>query len=423
MKLPFQIRWVVVVLAFFAFADGAHAAQVKFIDQNVTWPDGNVARLGPTNLMSPNNFTEGSMYIRYEVTQKPTDFPVQGNVCIWQDNNAREACSGKVAPVYTAPGVYYAVGTPPRDWHVTLGRQEIDHSREYKRMRSLIRRTTSPPLWLDTCSGDHCVGPSAAPHIPIKFKLEVYLTTAGHVFEKPAGWSDCPSTVCGGAPGAVATPIITPNGGSFATSQSVSIATETGGASIRYTTDGSDPTASSMLYANPFSLTNSATVKAKAVKTGMSDSSITSAVFTKTASATSSCLKYPSNAMAPNGYGASWDVFSPAKELLIQSSCPPSGTSITVTVGKGDTAQYIWHEAYSYQGGWVRHVLSGTQTSGWIAGSGTASLTAPANTSATNPFYFVGYVCTNRGAEGWKCGCDTVACTTGKWQVQGYTGL
>lgn len=140
------------------------------------------------------------------------------------------------------------------------------------------------------------------------------------------------------------------------------------------------------------------------------------------ASAQTSCLAFPSGSSAPNGYGASWDVFSAGRELLVQVNCPTTGTSLTMTVGKGDATQYVWNEAYTYEGGWVKKILSGTPNNGWIAGSGSVVITAPSNASVSIPFYFVGYVCTNRGTAGWKCGCATSACTASTWQLQGYTG-
>jgi hypothetical protein len=82
----------------------------------------------------------------------------------------------------------------------------------------------------------------------------------------------------------VATPTITPNGGSYTGSVSVTIATSTAGATIRYTIDGSNPTASSPIYSSALNLTNSATVKAVAFKNNYNQSSIASAVFTITAS-------------------------------------------------------------------------------------------------------------------------------------------
>ena len=78
----------------------------------------------------------------------------------------------------------------------------------------------------------------------------------------------------------VATPTITPNGGSFTNSVSVTLATATSGASIYYTTDGSSPTQSSKLYTGAMTLTASAIVKAKAFKSGYNPSAEASASFT-----------------------------------------------------------------------------------------------------------------------------------------------
>jgi hypothetical protein len=80
----------------------------------------------------------------------------------------------------------------------------------------------------------------------------------------------------------VATPTITPAGGSFVSSVQVSLSSTTSGATIRYTTDGSAPSSSSTVYGSPFTLTSSKTVKTYASKSGMTDSGVASADFTIT---------------------------------------------------------------------------------------------------------------------------------------------
>ena len=65
----------------------------------------------------------------------------------------------------------------------------------------------------------------------------------------------------------------------FAETTSVSIQAEQG-AEIHYTTDGSTPTAESSLYSEAFTLSNTATVKAIAIKNGQS-SEVASKTFTK----------------------------------------------------------------------------------------------------------------------------------------------
>ena len=74
-------------------------------------------------------------------------------------------------------------------------------------------------------------------------------------------------------------PTISPNGGNFATSQEVTISHNDADATIYYTLDGSDPTESSTQYTAQFTITTTTTVKAIAVKNGVS-SSVTTATFT-----------------------------------------------------------------------------------------------------------------------------------------------
>jgi concanavalin A-like lectin/glucanase superfamily protein/chitobiase/beta-hexosaminidase-like protein/parallel beta helix pectate lyase-like protein/uncharacterized protein DUF6298/collagenase-like protein with putative collagen-binding domain/uncharacterized protein DUF1565 len=80
----------------------------------------------------------------------------------------------------------------------------------------------------------------------------------------------------------VATPTISPNGGSFNASVSVTLQTDTAGASIYYTIDGSTPSQSSTLYSGAITLATNTLLKAKAFKTGYNPSAETSASFTIT---------------------------------------------------------------------------------------------------------------------------------------------
>src|SRR5439155_781939 len=78
----------------------------------------------------------------------------------------------------------------------------------------------------------------------------------------------------------VAPPSFNPAGGTFAGSVAVTMSTTTSGASIYYTTDGSTPTTASSVYTGPVPLTTTTTLKAMAAASGMANSSVTSAAYT-----------------------------------------------------------------------------------------------------------------------------------------------
>ena len=81
--------------------------------------------------------------------------------------------------------------------------------------------------------------------------------------------------------GTVANPQFSPGGGTYTSSQSVSISSSTSGAAIRYTTDGSTPTSSTgTVYSSAISVSSTTTLKAIAYKSGMTDSSVSTAVYT-----------------------------------------------------------------------------------------------------------------------------------------------
>jgi hypothetical protein len=80
----------------------------------------------------------------------------------------------------------------------------------------------------------------------------------------------------------VATPTFNPPGGTFAQPVTVEIRCATPGATIRYTLDGAEPTSNSPAYVSPLNFTSTTTAKARAFKTGMSESSVASATYTIT---------------------------------------------------------------------------------------------------------------------------------------------
>ena len=104
-----------------------------------------------------------------------------------------------------------------------------------------------------------------------------------------------------GTSGQVATPTFSPAGGTYSSSQTVTISTVTSGASIRYTTDGSTPTSTSgILYSSPVTVSASVTLKAIAYKAGMNNSTVNTAAYT-----------IGSGGGGPSWYNASWTYRKP----------------------------------------------------------------------------------------------------------------
>jgi hypothetical protein len=80
-------------------------------------------------------------------------------------------------------------------------------------------------------------------------------------------------------PQTVATPTAAPGAGTYTSAQNVTLTTITVGAVIHYTTDGSTPTVSSTIYTVPVAVSTSRTLKAIAIKTGMTDSAVLTAAY------------------------------------------------------------------------------------------------------------------------------------------------
>jgi hypothetical protein len=150
--------------------------------------------------------------------------------------------------------------------------------------------------------------------------------------------------------GIVTDPVLSPDGGQYSSNQTVSMNTVTDGATIIFTTDGTEPDDSNgTIYTSPISVTSNTTVKAFAYKADYLDSGTTTENYilkcatpvinvvdqTYTADVTITCatpgvtIRYTTNGSTPSQY---------------------SGTQYTgeFTVGKG-----IMIKAISYKSGWT----------------------------------------------------------------------
>ena len=132
-------------------------------------------------------------------------------------------------------------------------------------------------------------------------------------------------------PDYVYSPTFSPDAGSYENSVTVTLSSNTSGASIYYTTDGSDATTSSTLYESPFTLTETTTVKAIAVKNNKI-SILSTATYTITSSGQGGEENPVSGTINLNNalFGTSYD------GAINNVSDPLSGTvnGVTVTYDK-----------------------------------------------------------------------------------------
>ncbi len=131
---------------------------------------------------------------------------------------------------------------------------------------------TTPLYESDTNAARDAAGPANKFSTPVVTNGKVYVAANGEV--------DVYGLLNGEL--TAAAPAITPNGGTFSASQSVTLSTTTATAEIFYTLDGSTPTPASTLYAGPITISTDTTIKAIASAPGYVQSSVSSATFTFT---------------------------------------------------------------------------------------------------------------------------------------------
>lgn len=108
-------------------------------------------------------------------------------------------------------------------------------------------------------------------------KFSIPVVTNGKVYVAARGEVDVYGLL-NGEPTAAA-PVISPNGGNFSSTQTVTLSSATASADIYYTLDGSTPSPASTLYSGPITISSDTTIKAIASAAGYVQSGVTSATF------------------------------------------------------------------------------------------------------------------------------------------------
>ena len=139
---------------------------------------------------------------------------------------------------------------------------------------------------------------------------------------------------------AVATPTFSPAGGEYSEAQSVTISCETAGASIYYTTDGSEPTNESTPYSGAITVSETTTIKAIAY-VGTDASAVATATYT---------------IVDPNGPGTANNPYTVEQAR----AAIDAGTGVTGVYAKGIVSEIV--TAYNSQYGNITYNISADGT-------------------------------------------------------------
>jgi alpha-tubulin suppressor-like RCC1 family protein len=165
-------------------------------------------------------------------------------------------------------------------------------------------------------------------------------------------------------------PIVTPAAGTYLATQTVTMTADSG-TTIRYTTDGTDPTAASTAYAGAVTIEATTTVKAQAFKAGWTASAIV---------ATSYTLKVVTPAFTPAGgsYGA-------AQTLAIGTTTPSATIRYTLTGGEPTITSAVYTSAISVSSTATAKAVA--SRAGWLdSDSGAATFWITQGTADTPTF-------------------------------------
>jgi hypothetical protein len=173
-----------------------------------------------------------------------------------------------------------------------------------------------------------------------------------------------------------AAPTISPAAGTYNSTQTVTMADTTAGATIYYTTNGSTPTTSSTVYSGAFPVPVSETVEAIAIAPGYSASPVTSAAFTITQAAATPLFSVPGGAYTSTQMVSITDGTPGAAIYYTVDGTTPTSASMSYTgpiyVGASETLNAI-------------AIAAGFNSSAVATAAYVINLPAQSFTLATNP--------------------------------------
>jgi len=182
------------------------------------------------------------------------------------------------------------------------------------------------------------------------------------------------------------TPVLSVAGGTYDADLLVSITCATVGASMHYTTDGSEPTASSPAYSSAIPIAgdgSSVTVKAIALKTGMKDSAVASATYVIDYSA---CMA-PTFSVDGGTTGSAGGVFNQDRSVTILCNTVGAAIHYTTDGSAPTSASPVYSSAIPVSGDGTSRTIKAFAMKTYMTDSAVAS----AEYTITYPSVIVGY--------------------------------
>lgn len=200
----------------------------------------------------------------------------------------------------------------------------------------------------------------------------------------------------------VATPTFSPAEGTYTSAQSVTISCATQGATIYYTTDGTDPTTSSTQYTGPINVSTTMTIKAIAVLANYDDSEVATASYTINLNPTITASPATVNIDDDNTSGARTGNFTVTGRNLSDN------VGVNVLAGSGNfsrtTSDQTWGFNYDHNTGSVDGTAYVTYDGKALSATGRVDArnnqtgdTVNVNYLYTGPIYIMG----NVNSTGW----------------------
>ena len=132
------------------------------------------------------------------------------------------------------------------------------------------------------------------------------------------------------------------------------------------------------------------------------------------------CNQLTNRTPVPRGYGASWDVTSRVRTMIMNVFC--ENEQADIVLGDRSNALYIYNIGYDWspeKKAWQKQEWRGKDPVGsWLRGSAEASVRKSASEIQKDNFVLA-YMCKWNGND-WKCGCRDATCAESFWQLQIY---